>query len=67
MTSCAMQSILDIFPPGRRRQMVLKLAERPEFDQPDWHGKIIFRAFNTNKSGHSGLAFKVEPDEETVL
>jgi hypothetical protein len=60
-------SILEVFPPGPRRQAVLTLAEHPEYDAPDWHGRIIFRVYKTDKSGRKGLAFKVEPDEETIL
>jgi hypothetical protein len=60
-------SILDVFPPGRRREAVLKLAEHPEFDLPGWQGRIIFRAFRTHATQHSGLGLKIEPDEETVL
>jgi hypothetical protein len=60
-------SILDVFPPGRRREAVMALAQHPEFDLPGWQGRIIFRAFRTDKSQQTRLGLKIEPDEETVL
>jgi hypothetical protein len=60
-------TILEVFPPGRRRQMVLKLAERPDFDLPEWTGSVTFRCFKTDKAGRVGLAMKVETDEEVIL
>jgi hypothetical protein len=33
-------TVLEAFPPGRRRRIVLYLAQHPEFDDIPWQGRL---------------------------
>jgi hypothetical protein len=35
-------TVLEAFPPGRRRKIILYLAQHPELDAPDYHGQRVF-------------------------
>ena len=56
-------SILEVFPPGRRREMVKKLAEHPEYDEPGFKASVHFRLF-TRHDGSTGVGHWIETKEE---
>ena len=58
-------SIVEVFPPGRRREMVLVIAEHPEYDAATWKGFVHFRLY-TRHDGTCGLGHWIETKEEEV-